>query len=80
MRSNLIKALAYAMAVIQGVLVSRQLFGSTGLTRWYPFGSVQIVNAIWYILEAPLNSQEGAEPSLDELCYGVGQVKKNALS
>ncbi|KAK7479595.1 hypothetical protein BaRGS_00029144 [Batillaria attramentaria] len=72
--SNLVKGLSFGMAVIQGVLVARQLFGSAGLTRWYPFGLMQIVNAIWFVIGTPLQSQEGGEPSLDDLCYCVGQL------
>nr|KAG5702033.1 hypothetical protein BaRGS_015768 [Batillaria attramentaria] len=72
--SNLVKGLSFGMAVIQGVLVARQLFGSAGLTRWYPFGLTQIINAIWFVIGTPLQSQEGGEPSLDDLCYCVGQL------
>ena len=73
--STLIKGLAFAMAVIQGCLVARQLFGSAGLTRWYPFGSIQVVNAIWFLVGRPLLTMDGSEPGLDDLCHCVGEVR-----
>ena len=73
--STLTKGLAFAMAVIQGCLVARQLFGSAGLTRWYPLGSIQVVNAIWFLVGRPLLTMDGSEPGLDDLCHCVGQVQ-----
>ncbi|XP_070202269.1 uncharacterized protein [Littorina saxatilis] len=72
--SALMKGLSFAMVVIQGCLVARQLFGSAGLTRWYPIGSVQVVNAIWFLVGRPLLTIDGSEPGLDDLCHCVSQL------
>ncbi|XP_076457719.1 uncharacterized protein LOC143291635 isoform X3 [Babylonia areolata] len=77
--SALIRNLAFAMALIQGCLVARQLFGSAGLTRWYPFGSIQIVNAIWFLVGRPLLTTDGSEPGLSDLCHCVSQLLYGSL-
>ena len=49
--SALIRSLAFAMAVVQGCLVARQLFGSGGLSRWYPLGkSTNVFFGHWSIV------------------------------
>lgn len=73
-KSTLIKSLCFAMAVIQGALNARQLFGSAGFTRWYPFGSIQMINAIRFVTGKALQATDRSEPSLDDLCHAVGQV------
>jgi hypothetical protein len=78
--SSRIRGLAYAMPVIQGCLVARQLFGSAGLTRWYPLGTVQVVNAIWFLVGRPLLTIDGSEPGLDDLVHCVSKVRdKNII-
>ena len=73
-KSPLTKALSFGVAVIQSVLVARQLFGSIGLSQWYPFNKVEIATAIEMIVSKMLRSSDSSEPLLEDLCYAIPQV------
>ncbi|XP_069115919.1 uncharacterized protein [Argopecten irradians] len=64
---QLIRTMAFGVAVVQGMLVARQLFGTQGLNQWYPFNSVQIEQSIEALSGQLLKGTEDAEPKLDEI-------------
>ena len=71
--SQTIKSIAFGLSVIQGMLISRQLFGSQGLNQWYPFNTVQMEQAI-DVLTGKLLRPDGQDPTLDKMINMFVQV------
>lgn len=71
---HLTKRLVIAVAVIHALLMSRQQFGSVGLTYWHPFGANQLLNAVEMVSTNMLCSEGKMRPSLEDLCYFVPNV------
>lgn len=72
--NQMVRSLVYGIAVIQGVLVARQLFGSLGLSQWYPFDTVEISCAVSMVTGTLLRKKDETEPGLEELCFGLSKV------
>lgn len=64
------------MAIIQAMLVARQLFGAQGLSEFYPFLSVQTSQAIGLVLSRYLrpSDEDGGEPDKEKLTQIISQV------
>ncbi|KAK6172547.1 hypothetical protein SNE40_016179 [Patella caerulea] len=77
-QTQLSKALIFGAAVIQGALRARQLFGSIGMSQWFPYSSVQMIQAIDIITGSMLKIEEG-EPNLEDVCYGMAKFLYNCL-
>lgn len=74
--SQLIKSIGFGLSVIQGMLQSRQLFGSQGLNQWYPFNMVQMEQAV-EILTGKLLRPGGQDPKTDKMTNMFAQVHYN---
>ncbi|XP_052060514.1 uncharacterized protein LOC127700861 isoform X4 [Mytilus californianus] len=72
--SQVIKSIAFGLSVIQGMLSSRQLFGSQGLNQWYPFNRVQMEQAI-EILTGKLLRPDGTDPKVDKMTNMFAQME-----
>ncbi|XP_071095883.1 uncharacterized protein [Haliotis cracherodii] len=72
--NQMVRSLVYGIAVIQGVLVARQLFGSLGLSQWYPFDTVEISCAVSMVTGTLLRKKDETEPGLEELCFGLSKL------
>ncbi|KAL5020327.1 hypothetical protein ScPMuIL_003219 [Solemya velum] len=79
--SQLARTIVYGFALIQGILVSRQLFGAQGLSQWYPFNDVLIKQAIGFITGNLLKAGDDSKlPDLEDLCHNITMyVYQNAL-
>ncbi|XP_052258855.1 uncharacterized protein LOC127863384 isoform X2 [Dreissena polymorpha] len=71
-----IRNIAFAVAIIQAMLVGRQLFGAQGLTQYYPFSGVQTGQAISLVLSRLLRPADDAtgEPDKQKLTQLISQV------
>lgn len=69
------RRLFFAVVVIHAILVSRQLYGSVGLTHWHPFGPAQLLDAVEAVSSVTLCSEGQREPTLEDLCYYIPNVR-----
>jgi len=71
-----LRNIAFAVAVIQAMLVARQLFGAQGLTQFYPFSNVQTSQAIALVLGKLLRppDEDAGEPDKEWLTQVVSEV------
>ena len=71
-----VRRLSFAIVLLHGCLVARQLFGSAGLSRWYPFDSMLIVSALELLFGRDLTTTEGSQLELDVLFYHLRNVSR----
>ena len=71
-----VRNIAFAITVIQAMLVARQLFGAQGLSLYYPFTSVQTSQAITLALSRYMRpaEDESGEPDRAKLTQLVSEV------
>jgi hypothetical protein len=69
-----VSAYIYGLAISQGVLQARQVFGCRGLSQWYPFNAVHLQQSIQVVLKS-ISGEE--EPSNERVCGNISKVSSS---
>lgn len=73
-RSQAIKSAVFAVGVIHGLLMARQMYGTRGFSQVYPFSEVQMIQNIMIICSPTFSQLFEESGNLQAFCLVIAEV------
>lgn len=70
-----LKQIVYAVGVVQGLLIARQMLGTRGMSQFYPITQAQYENVVNILLSDCFTNVSG-EALIDQACRAMTDVSK----